>query len=79
MQAAAALVLNQYQKEHPAARPQKGLIGRGALADRLESTVAASPRIKRTVRELSSRHSSVRQLRILAWRVLERSRTRNNP
>ncbi len=79
VQAAAALVLNQYQKEHPAARPQKGLIGRGALADRLESTVAASPRIKRTVRELSSRHSSVRQLRILAWRVLERSRARNNP
>ena len=29
VQAAAALVLNQYQKEHPAARPQKGLIGRG--------------------------------------------------
>ena len=79
VQAAAALVLNQYQKEHPAARPQKGLIGRGALADRLESTVAASPRIKRTVRELSSRHSSVRRLRILAWRVLERSRSRNNP
>jgi hypothetical protein len=79
VQAAAALVLNQYQKEHPAARPQKGLIGRGALADRLESTVAASPRIKRTVRELSSRHSSVRRLRILAWRVLERSRARNNP
>ncbi|HEY2312926.1 MAG TPA: hypothetical protein VGH96_04885 [Streptosporangiaceae bacterium] len=79
VQAAAALVLNQYRKAHPAAKPQKGLIGRGALADRLESTVAASPRIKRTVRELSSRHSSVRQLRILAWKVLERSRARNNP
>jgi hypothetical protein len=79
VQAAAALVLDQYQKDHPAARPQKGLIGRGALADRLESTVAASPRIKRTVRELSSRHSSVRRLRILAWRVLERSRARDNP
>ena len=79
VQAAAALVLNQYRKAHPAAKPQKGLIGRGALADRLESTVAASPRIKRTVRELSSRHSSVRRLRILAWRVLERSRARNNP
>ena len=79
VQAAAALVLNQYQKAHPAAKPQKGLVGRGALADRVESTVAASPRIKRAVRELSSRHSSVRQLRILAWRVLERSRARNNP
>jgi hypothetical protein len=78
VQAAAALVLNQYQREHPAARPQKGLIGRG-LADRVESTVAASPRIKRTVRDLSSRYSAVRQLRILAWRVMERSRTRNNP
>jgi hypothetical protein len=78
VQAAAALVLNQYQKAHPAARPQKGLIGRGALAERVESTVAASPWIKRTVRELSSRHSSVRQLRILAWRALERSRTRRS-
>jgi hypothetical protein len=79
VQAAAALVLNQYQKAHPAARPQKGLMGRGALAERMESTVAASPWLKRTVRELSSRHSSVRQLRILAWRAMQRSRARKNP
>ena len=79
VQAAAALVLNQYRKAYPAVKPQAGLGGLGGLADRVESTVASSPRIKRAVRELSSRHSSVRRLRILAWRVLERSRARKNP
>jgi hypothetical protein len=59
------------------AQPQAGH-GRGGLAARVESTVAASPRLKRTVRELSSRHASVRQLRILAWRALERSRARKH-
>jgi hypothetical protein len=78
VQAAAALVLNQYRKEYPAAKPQKGLMGRGALAERVESTVAGSPWLKRKVRDLSSRHSSVRWLRILAWRALERSRSRRS-
>ena len=76
VQAAAALVLNQFRKAQPAVKPQGGL---GSLAERVESTVASSDRLKRTVRELSSRHSSVRRLRILAWRVLERSRARKNP
>ena len=70
VEASAALVLNQYRKAYPAAKPQPG---RG-LAGRVESTVASSPRLKRTVRELSSRHSSVRRLRVLAWKALERSR-----
>lgn len=74
IQATAALVLNQYRKEYPAAQP--GVTG-GALADRVTARVNASPRIKRTVRELSSRHPSVRWLRVLAWRVLERSRARS--
>ena len=39
---------------------------------------AASPRLKRTVRELSSRYPAVRKLRIMAWRALERTRTRGN-
>ena len=73
VQSAAALIMNQYRKAYPAVEPQAG---RSGLAARVESTVAASPRLKRTVRELSSRHSSVRQLRILAWRALERSRAR---
>ena len=73
VQSAAALIMNQYRKEYPAVQPQAG---RAGLAARVESTVAASPRLKRTVRELSSRHSSVRQLRIMAWRALERSRAR---
>ena len=73
VESAAALIVNQYRREYPAARPQAG---RGGLAARVESTVASSPRLKRTVRDLSSKHASVRQLRILAWRVLERSRAR---
>jgi hypothetical protein len=76
VESAAALIVNQYRREYPAAQPQAGH-GRG-LAARVESTVAASPRLKRTVRELSSRHASVRQLRILAWRAIERSRARKH-
>ena len=76
--AAATLVVNQYRKAYPAAKPQPGNGGIGSLADRVESAVASSPRLKRTLRELSSRHSSVRRLRILAWQVLERSRARKN-
>jgi hypothetical protein len=72
VQAASALVVNQYRHEFPPARPQGG---RG-LAGRVESAVAASPYLKRTVRELSSRYAAVRRLRILAWRALERSRAR---
>jgi hypothetical protein len=78
VESAAALIVNQYRKAYPAAQPQAGLGSRGSLAARVESTVAASPRLKRTVRELSSRHASVRQLRIMAWRALERSRTRKH-
>ena len=74
IQATAALVLNQYRKDYPAAQPGATV---GALADRVTARVNASPRIKRTLRELSSRHSSVRWLRVLAWRVLERSRARS--
>jgi hypothetical protein len=68
--AAAALVVNAYHQAYPAAKPQHG----GGLASRVESTVAASPRLKRTVRELSSRSAAVRRLRVLAWRALERGR-----
>ncbi len=78
VQAAAALVVNQYHREYPAAKPQQGHGGRGGLAGRVESAAASSPRLKRTVRELSSRYPAVRRLRILAWRVLERSRTRGH-
>jgi hypothetical protein len=74
VQAAAALVVNQYQREYPAARPRAGR--RSGLAGRIESAVAASPRLKRTVREFSSRYPAVRRLRVLAWRALERARAR---
>jgi hypothetical protein len=74
VQAASALVVNQYRKAYPAARPQPGQEGQRGLVGRVESTVASSPRLKRTVRELSSRYSAVRRLRIVAWRAMERRR-----
>ena len=77
--AAAALVVNQYRRAYPAAKPQRGPGRAGGLADRVEATVASSPRLKRTVRELSSRSLAVRRLRVLAWRALERGRARERP
>jgi hypothetical protein len=77
--AAAALVVNQYRKAYPAARPQPGPARPGGLSGRIEATVASSPRLKRTVRELSSRFPAVRQLRIAAWRSLERRRAHDHP
>jgi hypothetical protein len=74
VQAAAALVANQYRKEYPPARPRQGRSG--GLAGRIESAVASSPRLKRTVREISSRYPAARRLRVLAWQALERIRTR---
>jgi hypothetical protein len=75
--AAAALVVNQYQKTFPAAKPQRGQGEQRGLVSRVESTVAASPWLKRTVRDLSSRFALVRQLRIRVWRAMERRRARN--
>jgi hypothetical protein len=74
VQAAVAMVVNQYHQAFPAAKPQTGR-ARG-LVGRVESVVAASPRLKRTVREMSSRYPAVRRLRILIWQALERSRAR---
>jgi hypothetical protein len=72
--AAAALVVNQYHKAYPAARPQRSQPGPRGLVSRVESTVASSPWLKRTVRDLSSRFALVRRLRIRAWRSMERRR-----
>jgi hypothetical protein len=44
------------------------------MAGRIESAVANSPRLKRAVRQASSRYPAVRRLRIAAWRALERTR-----
>jgi hypothetical protein len=77
--AAAAMVVNQYRREYRAARAPPGPVKRRGLAARIESAAASSPRLKRTVRELSSRYPAVRRLRILAWRALERSRTAGRP
>jgi hypothetical protein len=72
--AAAAMVVNQYHRAHPAAKPQPSADRQRGLVARVESTVASSPRLKRTVRELSSRFPVVRRIRIVAWRRLERRR-----
>jgi len=77
--AAAALVVSQYRKAYPAARPQPDPGRHPGLVGRVEATVASSPRLKRTVRELSSRFPPVRRLRIVAWRSLERRRARGHP
>jgi hypothetical protein len=72
VEAAAALLLNQYWEEFPAAAPDPDLITRSIFADRLAFRIAASPWLKRTVRDITSRSSLVRRLRVLVWRVLER-------
>jgi len=72
--AAAALVVNQYRKAFPAAQPRRGPDAPRGLVSRVESTVAASPWLKRTVRELSSHSALVRKLRIGIWRAMERRR-----
>jgi hypothetical protein len=79
VEAAAALVVTGYRRQFPAvsgraAGPQRAAGGRRGLVHRVESAVAASPRLKRTVRELSSRSAAVRRLRIVAWRAMERRR-----
>jgi hypothetical protein len=74
VQAAAALVVNQYQREYPPARSREER-GHG-LAGRIEAAAAASPRLKRTVRDFSGRYAVVRRLRVLAWRAMERTRAR---
>jgi hypothetical protein len=72
VQAAAALLVNEYWVEFPDAAPEREEITRSIFADRVVLRVAASPWLKRTVRQLSSRSALVRRLRIAAWRALER-------
>jgi hypothetical protein len=76
--AAAALVVNQYRKEYPGAAPHPKRAAQGGLASRVEAAVASSPRLKRAVRELSGRYPAVRRLRILTWQAMERTRTRRH-
>ncbi len=76
--AAAALVVNQYRKEYPGASGQPKRAAQGGLASRLEAAVGSSPRLKRAVRDLSGRYPAVRRLRILTWQAMERTRTRKH-
>jgi hypothetical protein len=72
--AAAALVVHQFHRAQPAAKPQPDRGPRG-LVGRVESTVAASPRLKRTLRELS-RFRAMRVMRIAAWRAMNWTQAR---
>ena len=74
VKAAWSEVVNQYQRQHRAARPPAPR-GHG-LSGRIEAAIARSPRLKRAVREFSSRYPAVRRLRVLAWQALERARSR---
>jgi hypothetical protein len=76
VQAAAALLLNEYWEEFPAAAPEPDLITRSIFADKLALRIAASPWLKRAVRDISSRSSLVRGLRVAVWRALERPGSR---
>jgi len=76
VQAVAAMVTSQYRRAYPAAGSAAGPGGARGLARRLETALASRPRVKRAVRELSSRSPAVRRLRVLAWRELERTRAR---
>jgi hypothetical protein len=75
--ATAAAVLAHYYKVYPNARPQPGPARRGLLS-RIERKVAASDGFKKKVRDLSSRHASVRALRLRVWKFTERRRVRRN-
>ena len=72
VQTAAALVVNQYRRQYRPARPREPR-GRG-LAGRIEAAISESPRLKRAVRDYSSRYPAVRRLRVLVWRARERTR-----
>lgn len=76
VQSTVAMVANQYHQAYPAAGPRAGPGAARGLARRLESALASRPRVKRAVRELSSRSPAVRRLRVLAWQELERTRAR---
>ncbi|MGP8000876.1 MAG: hypothetical protein ACLPKI_26670 [Streptosporangiaceae bacterium] len=76
--AAAALVVNQYRKEHGRAGAPAPGARRAGLAGRIEAAAGGSPRLKRAVRELSSRYPAVRKLRVLAWQAMERTRARSH-
>jgi hypothetical protein len=74
--ACAALVVAQFRRAYPAQRGDGGGPGQRGLVSRVESSVASSPRVKNTVRELSRRYPAMRRLRVMAWRELERRRAR---
>ena len=78
VESVAALFVNQYRRESQAARQRGGRGEQRGLAGRIEAAAGRSPRLKRIVRDLSSRSPAVRRLRVLTLRAFERSRTRGH-
>ncbi|HEY2552322.1 MAG TPA: hypothetical protein VGI64_17275 [Streptosporangiaceae bacterium] len=79
VESVAALFLNQYHRENRAARQRSARSEQRGLVGRIEAAVGRSPRVKRIVRDLSSRSPAVRRLRVATLRAFERSRTRGRP
>lgn len=71
VESVAALVLQQYRRRTQR-RPQRRTPT--TWADRLVDVVQSSPRLKQTIRALSSRSRTVARLRVIAWRALEQRR-----
>lgn len=70
----ATAVIEHYQRTYPAIRPQQRSTVPSTLPERIEAIAAGSPRLKRTVRRMSSRYPAIRKLRVLVWRRIERHR-----
>jgi hypothetical protein len=65
----ATVLHNQYDPPPPT--PQES-----RLMDRQTANLAANPRFKRLVRDLSSRYPAVGRARVVTWKVMERARSR---
>ncbi len=70
VEALAALVRNAYDP------PDR--LGNGEAGTARGSRPAGTTRLKRSLRDFTSRHPSVGRLRVLAWRLSERSRARRH-
>lgn len=67
--ALATTLRNQYAAPHTDGEEHR-------LVDLPAAKVAVNPRVKRLVRDLSSRHPALGRARVLAWRLTERARAR---
>ena len=67
--ALATTLRNQYEQPLSGADERR-------IVDLQAGKVAANPRVKRLVRDLSSRYPAVGRARVFVWRLTERARSR---